>query len=111
MQLLAVATTTADKLREIPGDFWLKLLLAVAAFIAVIIFLRKVAKMNKVVLTVVSFITLTVVGFNWIYERNEPKWATPAVNWLSGFFPSKGSYATKQQATPVTPPPIAAKRS
>ena len=111
MQLLAVATTTADRLREIPGDFWLKLLLAVAALIAVIIFLRKVAKMNKVVLTVGVLFTVTMAGFNWIYERNEPKWATPAVNWLSGFFPSKGAYATKQQTPPPATKPIAAKRT
>lgn len=110
MQILAVATTTADKLKEIPGDFWLKLLLAVVAFVAVIVILRKVANINKVVLTVVSVFALAMIGFNWIYERNEPAWATPAVSWLGGFFPSKGSYAAKQQTSAPAPAPVAAKR-
>jgi len=104
------ATTTADKLKEIPPDFWWKTLLAIVALVAFIIFLRKVAKMNKVVLGVVVMIVFTVVGFNWIYERNEPAWATPVVNWLSGFFPSKGTYASKQQNAPGTPAQGAAKR-
>lgn len=89
MQFLAAATT-ADKLKEIPVDFWWKLGLGVLALIVLVVLLRKVAKMNKVVLTVVVFVILTVVGFNWIYERSEPAWATPVVEWLSGFFPSKG---------------------
>jgi hypothetical protein len=110
MQFVAAAITTADKLKDIPTDFWLKLLLAVAALVVAIIFLRKVAKMNKVVLTIVVLIVLTTVGFNWIFERNEPKWATPAVSWLGGFFPNKGSYAAKQQTTPPAPAPAAAKR-
>ena len=110
MQFLAAATTTADKLKDIPTDFWLKLLLAMAAFVVAIIFLRKVAKMNKVVLTIVVVILLTTVGFNWVFERNEPKWATPAVTWLGGFFPNKGSYTAKQQTTPPSAAPSAAKR-
>jgi len=95
MLFLAVTTahaplSTLDKLKAIPGDFWLRLLIAVVALIVIVIFLRKVAKMNKVVLSVVVFILVTVVGFNWIYERTEPAWATPVVSFLSGFLPSKG---------------------
>jgi hypothetical protein len=113
MPLLAVATTTADRLKEIPGDFWWKMLLAIIAFIAVIFFLRKVAKMNKVMLAVVSVILLTTVGFNWIFERNEPAWATPVVAFLSGFFPTKGA-AVATKPPPLKAPataPVAAKRS
>jgi len=71
-------------------DFWLKLGTAVVALVLIVFILRKVAKMNKVVLTMVTFILVTVVGFNWIYERSEPAWATPVVNFLSGFLPTKG---------------------
>ena len=84
-----VPGTTLDRLKEIPLDFWLKLGTAVVALIVIVVLLRKVAKMNKVVLTMVVFILVTVVGFNWIYERNEPTWATPFVSFLSGFLPSK----------------------
>lgn len=101
MQFLAAATT-ADKLKEIPLDFWWKLGLGIIGLVVLVILLRKVAKTNKVVLTVVVFVVLTVVGFNWIYERNEPKWATPVVEWLSGFFPTKGKAAST--TTPASAP-------
>lgn len=86
----AAEPTALDRLQQIPVGFWLRLGLGLLALVAVVLVLRKVAKVNKFVLGVVLFIVLTIVGFNWIYERNEPAWATPVVQWLAGFFPSKG---------------------
>jgi hypothetical protein len=86
----AIATSSMDKLRQIPMEFWVRIGIGVLAIIVVVIALRKLAKVNKVVLTVIVLFGLSMVGFNWIYERNEPSWATPAVGWLAGFFPSKG---------------------
>lgn len=100
MIFLAAATTTLDKLKAIPADVWIKLGLAALALIVVIIVLRKVAHMNKFVLTLIVLFTLSVVGFNWIYERNEPKWMTPVVEKIAPFFPAKDSYGTKQQTLP-----------
>ncbi len=100
MQIFAAATTTAqatvaDKLGAIPFEFWWKIALGIAAIIAVVIVLRKVANVNKAFLAVGVLLVSTIVGFNWIYERNEPTWASPAVNWLAGFFPTKSQVATK----------------
>ena len=103
MLLLAATTapvTALDKLKQVPPAFWLKVGLAVLAVIVAVILLRKLAGMNKVVLTIVVLVVMSVIGFNWIYERNEPAWATPVVEKLAGFFPSKGSYANKQQQKP-----------
>ena len=97
MTIFAAATTTtaqpsiADKLSQIPTDFWWKIAIGIAVILAAVFVVRKVAKTNKVLLGVGAFVFVTIVGFNWIYERNEPKWATPAVNVLSGFLPSKGT--------------------
>ncbi len=93
MQLViaaAAASTSADKLRQIPKEFWIRMGLGILAIVAAVVLLRKLAKVNKVVLTIVVLLVCSIVGFNWIYERTEPAWATPAVNWLAGFFPSKG---------------------
>ncbi len=96
MRLLAIASstpaaaTTLDRLKGIPPEFWLRLVFAVVAIVAIVVFLRKVAKMNKVVLAVVTFVGVTIVGFNWVYERSEPAWATPAVSFLANWFPTKG---------------------
>jgi hypothetical protein len=89
-QTPVLPATTLDKLKAIPPEFWMRLGLAVLAVVVLVFFLRKVAKMNKVVLAVVSLFIVTVVGFNWIWERSEPAWATPVVSFLAGWFPTKG---------------------
>jgi apolipoprotein N-acyltransferase len=91
--LLAAAVTsakTADRLQKIPAEFWWKIGLGVLALVALVIVLRKVAKMNKVVLAVVVGVVLSIIGFNWVYERNEPAWATPVISRVAEFLPSKG---------------------
>lgn len=75
--------------REIPVDFWLRLALAVALVVGAVVFTRKLSRANPVVLGVVVFVSLTMIGFSWIYERDEPSWATPAVQWLANYFPTK----------------------
>lgn len=99
MVMLAAASThtsALEKLKQVPADFWLKIGIAVLVVIAVVLILRKLAQTNKVVLAVVVLIVVSAVGFNWIYQRNEPAWATPVVEKLAAFFPSKGTYSTKQ---------------
>ena len=87
----AVTKSTADRMREIPNEFWIKIGIGILILVGVVIALRKLAKMNKVVLSIVVLLVLSIVGFNWIYERNEPAWATPAVSWLANYFPTKGA--------------------
>jgi FtsH-binding integral membrane protein len=95
--MLLLATTTMEKLQRVPAQFWLKAGLAIVLFIAGVILIKKIAGMNKAVLGAIVFVLFTVVGFQWIYERNEPKWATPVVEKLANFFPSKGQYAERQR--------------
>lgn len=103
MSFFAAATnaTALDKLKDVPPEFWLKVGIGVAAVIVLVVLLRKLAQVNKVVLTAVVLIVVTAIGFSWIYERNEPAWATPVVEKLADFFPSKGSYSKKQQGEPA----------
>lgn len=82
--------TAAERLGEIPTEFWVKLGIGVFGLIAIVVILRKVAHINKVVLAVGALIVFSSVGFYWIYERTEPAWATPVVQWLAGFLPTKG---------------------
>jgi hypothetical protein len=93
----ATTPTAAEKLRQIPMEFWTKVGIGILVIIAAVILLRKIAKVNKVILGVGVFLVVSIIGFNWIYERNEPTWATPAVQWLAGFFPSKGKVEKKPQ--------------
>jgi len=76
-------------------EFWLKLALGIVVLIVAVIVLRKIAKVNKVVLGIIVLLVITFTGFNWIYQRNEPAWATPVVQFLSNYFPSKGKVEPK----------------
>jgi glucan phosphoethanolaminetransferase (alkaline phosphatase superfamily) len=98
MPLLAV--TAVEQLKTLPRDVWLKLGIAIAAFIIAILVFRRVMKMNKIIASIIVFVVGTVVFFSWVYNRNEPKFLTPLVDRIAPFFPSAGSYASKQQSNP-----------
>jgi apolipoprotein N-acyltransferase len=92
LPILAVSLTSQSavtRLQQIPPDFWLQLAAAVVVLILLVLGLRRVARDNKAIMAIVVGLVASFVGFNWIYERNEPPWATPAVNFVSGYFPTK----------------------
>lgn len=97
--------TPLEKLKRVPPEFWWKIGLCMLVVIATVIVFRKLAGTNKVVMAVVAFVIFTVVGVNWIYERNEPAFLTPVIDKIAPFLPSKGAYATKQQQAPLPPAP------
>lgn len=102
MPLLAV--TAMEKLKTLPPDIWLKVLVAVAALIVAVMVFRRVMKMNKIIASIVVFVVVTVVFFSWVYNRNEPKFLTPVVEKIAPFFPTAGAYNAKQQTTPKGSP-------
>ena len=79
-----------DRLREVPVEFWTKIGLGIAGLVVAVLLLRRLAGMSKFIVGIVAALVLSFIGFSWIYERNEPEWATPFVQTLAGFFPSKG---------------------
>lgn len=100
--LAAAQAAPLQKLQKVPPEFWWKMGIGVLALIIIVIVLRKLANVNKMVLGVVVFIAVSIVGFSWIYDRNEPAWATPVVEKLAQFFPEKGAY-NKTQKKDVNP--------
>jgi len=98
--MLLLAVSALEKAQSLKPEVWLKIGIAVVAFIAVIVIARRVMKVNKVIAGVVIFVVGTVVFFSWVYNRNEPKFLTPIVEKIAPFFPTAGSYNAKQQTTP-----------
>ncbi len=98
MNLLAV--TALEKLQTLPPQVWLKIGVAIAAFVAVVLILRRVLKMNKIIAGVIVFVVGTVVFFSWVYNRNEPRFMTPIIEKVAPFFPSAGAYNAKQKTAP-----------
>jgi hypothetical protein len=81
---------------------WINFAMGVLIFIAAVILIRKAAEMNKVLLSVIIFVVVTTVGFNWVYSRNEPKFLTPVIEPIANFFPSAEKKAEKEKRT-LTP--------
>ena len=98
--VMLLALTTAEKIAKIPASFWLYLVLGVLLVAGGVFVLRALAGVNKFVLITFVLIIASTIGFNWIYERNEPKFLTPLVDLIAPFFPAKSSYQKKQQTTP-----------
>lgn len=98
--MLLLAVTALEKIQTLPPAIWMKIAIAIGAFVLTIFLFRRVMKMNKIIASVVVFVVVTVVFFSWVYNRNEPKFMTPLVEKIAPFFPSAGSYASKQQTAP-----------
>ncbi len=92
--------TALDKAKEVPVSFWVQSIGIIVGIMVLVVLLKillpKLAQMNKILLCAVLFAVASIVGFKWIYERNEPAFLTPFVQAVAPFFPSKGSYTDKQ---------------
>lgn len=87
-----LAVTTLEKLQSVPRRFWVNASLVILGGLLAILLVRHAVRMNKLVLSLIIFLFVTVVCFQWIYERNEPRLLTPYVNKVAPFFPSKLEY-------------------
>ncbi|HRG54454.1 MAG TPA: hypothetical protein PLG56_00305 [Lacunisphaera sp.] len=94
------AVTAWEKIQTMPPAIWLKIGIAIGAFVLTIFLFRRVMKMNKIIASIVVFVVGTVVFFSWVYNRNEPKFMTPIVERIAPFFPSAGAYTSKQGSQP-----------
>lgn len=88
--MLVFAITTMEKLEKVPRQFWINAAIAVLGFVLVVYVARRLRQVNIYALSVALGVVLTLAGFNWIYERNEPAFLTPVVDMIAPFFPSKG---------------------
>lgn len=98
--MLLLAASALDSVQKLPPSTWMKIGIGLVALIVAIFVVRKVAKVNKIVLGVIVLVVCSVVFFSWVYNRNEPAFLTPIVNRIAPFFPSAGAYQTKQQTQP-----------
>lgn len=101
--MLYLAVTALEKAAKVPTMFWVKLAVGIVAFVIAVAVIRKLLEVNKVVLLAVGVVAFALFWFQWIYERNEPAFLTPLIDPIAQFFPSKGSYGTKQQQEPDKP--------
>lgn len=92
---MLLAVTTLEKLQAVPTRFWINASIVIAGGALALVLVRHAARMNKYVLTLLIGLFVSTVGFQWIYERNEPRALTPVVDMFAHFLPSKGFYHTR----------------
>jgi glucan phosphoethanolaminetransferase (alkaline phosphatase superfamily) len=95
--MFVLALTAIEKMQTMKPEVWLKIGIAVVAFVAAILIFRRIMRMNKIIAGVVVFVIVTVVFFSWVYNRNEPAFMTPVIEKIAPFFPSANSYSSKQK--------------
>ena len=88
--------TTLEKLQAVPARFWINVLLGISTFIVLLIVFRHAARMNKLLLGLLIVLLLTGVAFQWVFERNEPRFLTPYIDKIAPWFPSKIEYHQRQ---------------
>lgn len=76
----------------VPTHFWVNVFLVILSGIVALILVRHAARMNRYVLTLIIVLLTTTIGFQWIYERNEPRFFTPLINQIAPLFPQKPHY-------------------
>jgi glucan phosphoethanolaminetransferase (alkaline phosphatase superfamily) len=95
--MFVLALTAIEKMQTMKPELWLKIGIAVVAFVAAILIFRRIMRMNKIIAGVIVFVIVTVVFFSWVYNRNAPAVMTPVIEKIAPFFPSANSYTTKQK--------------
>jgi hypothetical protein len=98
-----LAVSALEKAQKVSPQFWLKVAIFFVGLIVAIFLIRMVLGINKLILGVVVFIAVALIGFNWIYKRNEPECLTPYVDVVAQWFPAKDSYNSTQQQDPGKP--------
>ena len=93
--MLLLAVTTLEKLQAVPVRFWINAAIVIAGGALALVLVRHAARMNRYVLSLLILLFASTVGFQWIYERNEPRALTPIVDVLARFLPTKGFYNSR----------------
>ena len=84
--------SSMEKLRQVPMSFWINVAIIVAGFVGLVWIIGRIREMNKLLLAILVAFFLAIVGFHWIYERNEPKLLTPLIDHVAPFFPTRGKH-------------------
>lgn len=87
--MVFLAVNVMEKLRHLPRKDVANLVLIVLVLIVAILIIKQAAKMNRFALLMIISVTMVVVGFMWVYERNEPKFLSPFIDQIAPFFPHR----------------------
>jgi hypothetical protein len=99
--MLLFALTTLEKLEAVPMEFWINAAIVLVAGGLGILLVRYASRINKLVLALIVFLFLTVVCFQWVYERNEPKVLSRYIDKIAPYFPARVEYQDYETKRPL----------
>ncbi|OHE88211.1 MAG: hypothetical protein A3G75_10370 [Verrucomicrobia bacterium RIFCSPLOWO2_12_FULL_64_8] len=88
--LLVVAAQSgwADKIRQVPKQAWINIGLFVVVIVITLRTWRALKKINELAPYIAVASMLAIIFLYWIFNRTEPKFLSPFVDFLSGFLPN-----------------------
>ena len=101
MPLLAL--TTIEKIQQVPAKTWWMIGLGLVGIVISVAILRAImAGANKIFLGIILLLVLFLCSIQWIYDRDEPAFLTPAIDRIAPYFPGK-SIPPRGTPTPGKP--------
>lgn len=95
MTMLAAQPSTWDKVRGVPAQAWLNLVICVLAVVLVTRVWKALKKFNDFAPWFAAALAASMILAYWVYERTEPRFLTPFVEKLALLLPTK---AKQEQA-------------
>lgn len=95
--LFAAQPTAIEKIKRIPGQVWLNLLIWIVAIVVIIRLWRALKRINDYAPYIAATFTGAVLFLTMVYYRNEPPFLTPVVEKLTNFFPTRSKQETDLQ--------------
>ena len=87
--MLFFCISAIEKVRRLPAKDLANLGLVVLIVIVAVFIVKQAARMNRFVLFMIVLVTVMVVCFTWVYQRNEPRFLTPLIDGIAPFLPHK----------------------
>jgi hypothetical protein len=88
----AAQLTTWEKLKHVPKDTWINLVICVLAIVIIVRLWHALKKLNDFAPYIFTAIALSGIMAYWVYERTEPAFLTPFVEPLTGILPTKAKH-------------------
>jgi membrane protein implicated in regulation of membrane protease activity len=99
--MLLLAANLTDTIQQVPTHTWWIVAAVILGLLLLVVIIRSAEQIGRFLLVIVLLLALFLLGERWVYERKEPAWATPAVDWLAGFLPTKGPPAPPHSSRPA----------
>jgi hypothetical protein len=101
MSLLILANV--ENLAGRPVEFWVRALLVIVGLFVIFWILEKLFKTSRRILSIALLIVIVMIGYNWIFFRNEPAFMTPVIDILAPIFGGPGERAAPPASAPARP--------